>query len=58
MFPEIPERTIVLAELFASVFGQHVAPPSSSISSAEPAPPMAGAADGELDVSKLFSAIK
>jgi len=25
MFPEIPERPIVLAELFASVFGQRVA---------------------------------
>ena len=58
MFPEIPDRTIVLAELFASVFGQQVAPSSLGISSVEPARPVAGAADGELDVSKLFSAIK
>ena len=38
MFPEIPERPIVLSELFGSVFGARIAPDGGATAAAAAAP--------------------
>ena len=45
MFPEIPERPVVLAELFASVFGQRTAAGRGGEAAAS-APPASRASEG------------
>ena len=52
MFPETPEHPVVLAELFASVFGQRLAAAASGKAAAKAAAPEP---EEGIDVAKLFA---
>ena len=50
MFPEIPERPIVLSELFGSVFGARIAPDGGADAAAAAAPADDGPALGGVSL--------